>query len=465
MNLSVFGLGYVGSVCAACLAAEGHTVIGVDVNRDKVNLVRAGLSPVAEPGLAQLLADGVAQGRLTATTDALSAVLASDASLVCVGTPSRSSGGVDLRQVMKVMREIGEGIWQKQQDHTVILRSTVPPGTSQRCRETIQEFAHHMPVDFFYNPEFLREGKSIEEFRHPALTVIGSLPGIDPDNVSFLWENRGGSTIFTSVETAELVKYACNAFHATKVAFANEIGRVAHGFGIDGQEVMDILCQDHRLNISSAYLRPGFAFGGSCLPKDVRAIITEGFLQGVEMPLLDGVVRSNAAHLADSVRLVLEAVAESGKKSPKILLVGLAFKPGTDDLRESPSVLLAEQLLERYLDLTIYDPFVQSNRLIGNNRLFVEYELPEAKELLTYDLANAMQAADIVVVSQAMRETLQALKELYHPDQLLIDLSGELSDFANESNYRSRVGHHKSNLADLTTLRMSSLSSGRPVAG
>lgn len=437
MKLSVFGLGYVGSVCSACLADEGHVITGVDSNSDKVGQINSGKAPLKEPGLDELIASTVREGRLRATTNVAAAITESEASIVCVGTPSRANGAIDLRQVTGVMRQIGEALRTKQTVHTVILRSTVPPSTSQRCRQILAEAAGHSRFNFFYNPEFLREGRSIEEFRHPALTVVGTDKDKSCDPVQFLWENRGGKLVITTIETAELVKYSCNAFHATKVAFANELGRIARGFGVNGQEVMHILCQDDRLNISAVYLRPGFAFGGSCLPKDLRAMVAESNLLGVDNPLLEAVLKSNSSHLASSVKIVIEAMQKADKPKPRLLMVGLAFKAGTDDLRESPAVALAEKLLSRGIQLEIYDPYIQPENLIGKNRLFVDYELPEMASLLQSSLSEAMERADIVVLTQADRKTLAQLIAYQKPHHIVVDLSGDLQP--GKENYFSLV--------------------------
>jgi len=439
MKISVFGLGYVGSVCAACLADEGHSVVGIDADLGKLNKIKAGQAPVSEPGLDELIQKMTAARRLSVCKDTHRAVLKTDLSIVCVGTPSRSNGAVDLRQVMTVMREIGLALREKSEPHIIVLRSTVPPGTSRKCLQILREIAGHSRFSFFYNPEFLREGRSLEEFRGAAMTVVGSEGRGSCDSVRFLWENRGGKVCLTDIETAELVKYSCNAFHATKIAFANELGRIAKGFGVDGREVMNILCEDSRLNISKTYLHPGFAFGGSCLPKDLRAIIAEAGILGLDNPLLEGVIKSNSSHLACSLKLVVETMAQSDKPRPSVLMVGIAFKAGTDDLRESPSVELAEKLLSRNIGLAIYDPYVRPEQLIGKNKTFAEYELPELRNLLQSDLCAALKEADVVIITQASRQTVEQIQNFISADHLVVDLCGAFLERRAQPNYRTLI--------------------------
>jgi len=399
-SLSIFGLGYVGSVTAACLADRGCTVIGCDVSSAKVDQINSGAAPISEPGLDDLLRENWEAGRIRATTDAVSAVLETEISIVCVGTPSAPSGALDLQYVETVARQLAEAIERKGQAHTVIFRSTMLPGSTRRlAREIFLGFGDRVSV-FFY-PEFLRQGSALADFQDPSLSAIGVLE--ETQNLSSVEPILEPETEVMAVESAELLKYACNAFHATKVAFANEIGRIGKGLGIDSSEVMHTLCRDSRLNISSYYMRPGTPFGGSCLPKDVSALTHHARTLGVSVPVLESLLESNRRHL-DSV---LERIERAGARS--VLLLGLAFKNGTDDLRGSAMLELAAALLLRGYEVRIYDPAVAPSNLIGANRRFADAKLPSFETLLLEEWKDGFEAGKpiTVVASKACLETAE----------------------------------------------------------
>ncbi|TNF35049.1 MAG: nucleotide sugar dehydrogenase, partial [Gammaproteobacteria bacterium] len=369
MKVSVFGLGYVGAVTSACLASQGHTVIGVDVHAGKVADLNAGRSPIIEAGLDELMAAGVRDGRLSATTDTAQAIMATETSLVCVGTPSAANGSLNLAHVQSVCQQIGDVLKQKTDWHLVVLRSTVLPGTILDVVKPLleQHSGKRAGIDFGLcnNPEFLRESTAIDDYFNPPKTVVGADDERSADVLMRLYEPLPGPKIRTSLAVAEMVKYADNNWHALKISFANEIGRLAKALAIDSHEVMDIFCQDRRLNISPAYLKPGFSFGGSCLPKDVRALTYRARSLDVETPVLNAILPSNRLPLQDA----LDTVLSLGKR--KVSVLGFAFKPGTDDLRESPVVELIEQMLGKGCQVRVWDPCVQLERLTGANREYL----------------------------------------------------------------------------------------------
>ena len=370
MRVSIFGLGYVGCVSAACLARDGHEVIGVDVNPVKVASIAAGKSPIIEPGLDELLRDVVRSGQLRATVDAQSAVRDTEVSLICVGTPSNPNGSLNTRYVESVCQEIGLAINHKRAFHTVVVRSTVLPGTvNEKVVPILEEFSGHRAGDDFgvaMNPEFLREGTAISDYYDPSFVVIGEYNRRSGDAVEEMYAAVDAKVVRTSIKTAEMMKYANNSLHALKISFANEIGNICKAHGIDGREVMDIVCQDSRLNISTAYLKPGFAFGGSCLPKDLRALMYRSKERDIESPLLASIMTSNQRQIERAIHMV----EKTGQKSVGIL--GLSFKAGTDDVRESSIVPLIETLVGRGYKVSVYDETVDLPRLIGANRWYLE---------------------------------------------------------------------------------------------
>ncbi len=420
MRISVFGLGYVGTVSAACLTELGHSVIGVDISEPKVAMMGEGKSPVLEKGLGEMISKGVRDGRLQATTDARRAVFESDLSLICVGTPSAENGSLSTQAIEGVMGEVGSALGEKEGRHTIVLRSTVLPGT---CRSLVLPLLcessglPHTGFGLGYNPEFLREGSSVDDFFHPPKTVIGSLSEEDGMLIQGLYTTLPGPVFPTSIEVAEMIKYVDNPFHALKVAFANEIGALCRSLSVDAHEVIDIFLKDEKLNISPAYLRPGFAFGGSCLPKDLRALLYCAKTRDVDLPLLSSVLSSNELHLQRGLAMVLKTGAK------RIGLVGLSFKSGTDDLRESPYVRLAEALIGKGKNLRILDSHVSLARLTGANRRYIESEIPHIAELLVDSLGELTEFAEVVVLTRDGERERKLLSEL-GKNQIAIDLAG-----------------------------------------
>ncbi|PZW82270.1 GDP-mannose 6-dehydrogenase [Pseudomonas sp. 2848] len=407
MNISIFGLGYVGAVCAGCLSARGHQVLGVDVAQAKIDMINQGRSPIVEPGLEQLLLDGVRQGRLRGTTDVQAAILATELSLLCVGTPSKANGDLDLVYMEAVCREIGAALRDKASRHTVVVRSTVLPGTVKNVVIPLLEQASGKQAgrDFgvAVNPEFLRESTAIQDYDFPAMTVIGELDSRSGDLLASLYQGLDAPVIRKPIEVAELIKYTCNVWHATKVSFANEIGNIAKASGVDGREVMDVVCQDYKLNLSRYYLRPGFAFGGSCLPKDVRALTYRASQLDVAHPLLGSIMASNRSQ----VQAAFDLVTQAGKR--RIALLGLAFKANSDDLRESPLVTLAEQLIGKGYELRIFDANVEHARQFGANRQYIEQQIPHVSALLRSDLQQVIDEAEVIVLGNNDERFVQAL--------------------------------------------------------
>lgn len=418
MKVAVFGLGYVGSVSAACLARRGHEVTGVDTNPAKVDMLEAGAPPVLEPGLAELTSTEAGAGRLSATTDALAAVTASEISVICVGTPSGNNGSLGLDAVERVARSIGEALPRCAGRHTVLVRSTVLPGTTEQVVLPLLEAASGLKggVDFgvAVNPEFLREGTAIADFDDPPKTVIGELDERSGDTAAALYQGLSAPIFRVPLRVAEMAKYVDNAFHATKVAFANEIGALCRAFEIDSHEVMAPFLADRKLNISEAYLRPGFAFGGSCLPKDLRALVHAARHADVDVPLLESVLPSNTRHLERTVEIVLSL----GRR--RVGLFGLAFKPGVDDLRESPLVALAEVLLGKGYDLRIHDPAVSVSKLVGANRQYMLEHVPHLAELLVDDVRGVLDHAEVCIVAARSPEAVAAIASA--GDRHVVDL-------------------------------------------
>ena len=419
MNVSVFGLGYVGSVSAASFAADGHTVIGVDVNPDKVASLNEGRSPIVEKGLDELIRAGSANGSLRATTSTEEAVHASDLSLLCVGTPSRKNGSLDLTYLERVCEQIGTALKQKDAYHVVVVRSTVLPGSTHELviptleRASGKQYGTGFGVTV--NPEFLREGTAIQDFRNPPLTLVGHNYKSDAAPTEALYGRIDAPLVNTSIRTAEMIKYASNTWHALKVCFANEIGNLCKRVGIDSHEVMDIFCRDEKLNLSSYYMKPGFAFGGSCLPKDVRALQYRAKEVDLQMPVIQAILGSNQLQIQHA----LEQVTESGRK--RVGLLGFSFKAGTDDLRESPIVILAEALLGKGYDLRIYDRNVSIARLVGANKEYINTQIPHLSSLLCESIDDVLDHAEVVVVGNAAPEFSDALKRT-RPDQVIVDL-------------------------------------------
>ncbi|MCF7787311.1 MAG: nucleotide sugar dehydrogenase [Prosthecobacter sp.] len=417
MNISVFGLGYVGAVTAACLAQKGHLIIGVDLHAAKVAAFNQGISPIVEPDLDALLKSGSESGQITATQDAAEAVAQSDASIICVGTPSLPSGKLNLDFVHKVTAQIVEAIKESKKTHILLYRSTMLPGSTRAIvTDMLADLVASGQVRVYYCPEFLREGTAVRDFHEPSLVVIGTHDGTAPVDAA-VCEIMGGQPSILAWEGAEMIKYSCNYFHALKVGFANEIGRLCKHLGEDGTRVMDVLCADTRLNISRYYMKPGNPFGGSCLPKDVSALKSFARQENLSLPLLENTAATNAAHQDLFVSLI------EGKAKRRIGFLGLAFKANTDDLRGSPMVAAAETLIGRGHELSIYDPHINLSRLIGANEQQIQARMPHLAQLLKQDARDVIQSSEVIVVSQKC-VPFETLKELARPDQVVIDVQG-----------------------------------------
>jgi GDP-mannose 6-dehydrogenase len=418
-RISVFGLGYVGCVSAACFAKEGHEVVGVDVNADKVRMINDGQATIVENGIGELVSAMRAGGGLRATTDVAEAVAATDISLVCVGTPSKPNGSLDLTYVERVCEEIGAALRGKASRHTIIIRSTVLPGSTQDVAVPALErgSGKRAGADFGVgmNPEFLREGTSIKDFYDPPFTVIGTEDPATADAVQALYAGIEAPCHVVATRVAEMLKYACNCFHGLKVAFANEIGNVCKSLAVDSHEVMRLFSLDTKLNVSAAYLKPGFAFGGSCLPKDLRGITYKARQLDVETPVLRATLESNRRQ----VERAYDLVAAAGRK--RVGVLGLAFKSGTDDLRESPMVTLIEQLVGKGFEVAIYDREVRSARLMGSNREYIEREIPHIWELMRPSVDEVLALSEVIVVGNGAAE-FRDVPDRLMPGQRLVDL-------------------------------------------
>jgi GDP-mannose 6-dehydrogenase len=420
MRISVFGLGYVGSVTAACLAKAGHDVIGVDVNPEKTAMINEGKSPVIEPGLDDLVAEMVRDRRLRATVSADWAVKHSDMAMICVGTPSASNGRIDTSSIECVTQDIGRAIEHRSYLFTVVLRSTVLPGTTEAVvARVLREWlgaAFEERVAMAMNPEFMREGTSIADFEHPPMTVVGCADAATAARVRALYQHVDAPFLQTSIRVAEMVKYVSNAFHALKICFANEIGDLCEAMDVDAREVSRAFLMDRKLNISEAYLRPGFAFGGSCLPKDLRALMYAAHASYIQVPLLASIQESNEHQIDRGVAAILR----TGKK--RIGVIGLAFKADTDDLRESPMVTVVETLIGKGCSVRIFDSNVRLAALVGANRRYIETEIPHISQLICDDLRALTAEADVIVIGATGKEAARAV-ELCRPDQIIIDLT------------------------------------------
>jgi GDP-mannose 6-dehydrogenase len=416
MKITVFGLGYVGCVTSACLASLGHRVTGVDLDANKVGLINKSLSPLIEPGLEDLLRQVVSSGHLSAASEV---PVLGDVSIICVGTPSNANGSLCLDYVIRVAERIGDLLRNNNSYHVVNVRSTVVPGTVETViLPLLAERSGKVPGRDFgvcMNPEFLRETTALHDFHHPPFTVIGSLDQQSGATVAKLYAGIEAPLEQTSIRVAEMIKYACNAFHALKVCFANEIGLLSKSLGIDSHSVMDVFCKDTKLNLSPCYLKPGFAFGGSCLPKDLRAILHKAKQQDVDLPVIGSILESNRRHLEHAFNLV----AKSGKK--RIGVLGLSFKVGTDDLRESPVVILIERLLGKGYKLAIYDEEVSLSQLIGANRRYIEQTIPHISSLMVPNLSDVFAASDVVVVSKKTPQ-FQSMLASNSDGKLIIDM-------------------------------------------
>jgi GDP-mannose 6-dehydrogenase len=421
VKVSIFGLGYVGAVSCGCLPELGHQVIGVDTNALKVRMINDGQSPVVEEGINELMHSAVSSGRLRATDSVEDAVLNSDVSLISVATPANSNYSPNLSAVDAVVRSIGEVLRRKSAPHVVVLRSTIPPGTTeQRIAPILQESSGRCigeGLSLVFNPEFLREGSSVKDFHQPPQTVIGSMDEAGYVALEQMYAGLPGTFVRTTTQVAESVKYLCNVFHALKIVFANEAGSVLKAYGMDSREVLKIFCQDTQLNISAAYMRPGFAFGGSCLPKEVKGFVTLARNRDVQIPALGGLLESNEMH----IKRAYDLIARDGRR--RIAFFGLAFKPGTDDMRDSPLVSLVERLPGKGFELAIYDRYVKLSRLLGKNKEFIEREIPHLERLLRDDPVATLHDAEVVVVGHADAQARQAIAG-HAAGRRIVDLSG-----------------------------------------
>jgi GDP-mannose 6-dehydrogenase len=419
VRISVFGLGYVGTVTMACFAHMGHHVTGVDVSQGKVEMLASGRSPIVEAQVGEMIAAAHSEGRLQATTNAAQAICNSDVTFVCVGTPSLRSGQLDLHHLDKVAHEIGAALAQKKSHHTVTVRSTVLPGTTESLvipaleRASGRKTGHDFAI--CYNPEFMREGSAVADFLQPPYTILGVRERVDSNQVRELYQSIPGTVFEASIPVAEMVKYVCNAYHAVKVDFANEIGTLCKQLGVDTHQVTQIFTSDTKLNVSKAYLSPGFAFGGSCLPKDLRALSYRAKQLDLSLPLLEAVIPSNTEH----VQRAIEAILQTNRK--KLAILGLSFKAGTDDLRESPQVRVIKQLLGEGCSVRIWDPDVSLGKLTGANRQYIEEVIPHIGSLLVSDLVQAIDGAEVVILGTrvAKRELISGLLK---QGQIVIDL-------------------------------------------
>lgn len=422
MRISIFGLGYVGTVSLGCLARDGHTVYGVDIDENKLNLIRRGMTPIIEDGMEDLIREATRSGRVEVTSDTAHAVRSTALSLVCVGTPSRRNGNQDLTAIERVAEQLGKALATKTDYHVVVIRSTVRPRTVEDVIQPILEKSSGTTVGqrfgLCYQPEFLREGSSIQDYLNPPYTIVG---GDSPRSIAGVRELFGhfpGEFIATSIRTAEMLKYSSNAFHALKVTFANEIGRICQALDVDSREVMGLLCRDTRLNVSSAYLKPGFAFGGSCLPKDLRALLRVAQDTDVLVPMLSGILPSNRTHIDHAI----ETILMTGRRS--VGIIGLSFKSGTDDLRESPLVLMAEQLIGKGLHLKIYDPEVNLASLVGSNRRYIQETIPHISSMMYESCEKVIQGSEVIVVGLNDDDLVETLCASVRADQYVLDLVG-----------------------------------------
>ena len=418
MRVSVFGLGYVGTVSAGCLAHDGHEVVGVDSLATKVDLINRGQSPIVEVDIGEIIAATARAGRLRATSDPVQAIRETELSFVCVGTPSQANGNLDLKYIRRICEQIGQALKTKTARHTVVIRSTILPGTMRSIViPTLEEFSGKKAgVDFGVcnNPEFLREGSAVKDFRSPPKTVIGELDKASGDMLTKLYEKLEAPLIRTDVESAEMVKYVDNSWHALKIGFANEIGNLCKSFGIDAHAVMNIFCQDRKLNISSAYLLPGFAFGGSCLPKDLRALSYQAKMHDLHLPILTSILPSNEMQITRGLQLIME------KGPTRVGVLGFSFKAGTDDLRESPMIEIIERLIGKGYDLRIYDKNVNIASLVGANRDFILNHIPHISKLMVGDIDAVLNHAQTVVIGTKDPD-FKRVPEQLREGQLLVD--------------------------------------------
>lgn len=432
MRISVFGLGYVGAVSAGCLADDGHEVVGVDPLPTKVDLINHGQSPIVEKDIGEIIAATAKDGRLRATSDPGQAIRETELSFVCVGTPSQANGNLDLRYIRRICEQIGEALKSKNERHTVAIRSTILPGTMHKIViPTLEEFSgKKAAVDFGVcnNPEFLREGSAVKDFRFPPKTVIGELDQTSGDVLASLYKKLDAPLIRTDIESAEMVKYVDNSWHALKIGFANEIGNLCKSLGLDAHKVMKIFCQDQKLNISPAYLAPGFAFGGSCLPKDLRALSYQAKMHDLDLPILAAILPSNEMQISRGLQLIVK------REHTRVGILGFSFKAGTDDLRESPLIEVIERLIGKGYDLRIYDKNVNIARLVGANRDFILNHIPHISKLMVGDIDAVLDHAETVVIGNKDPE-FSKVPERLRAGQFLVDFVRIIEGRSENGNY------------------------------
>jgi GDP-mannose 6-dehydrogenase len=420
VKISIFGLGYVGAVSLGCLARDGHEVTGVDIDQVKLDLITEGQTPIIEEGMADLMSDVAKSGLVNVTQDVNAAISNSEISFICVGTPSAANGSQNQSALVRLSKQLGLAIANKDDYHIFVLRSTVTPGTLEDIiRPIIEENSGKkdgVDFDLCFQPEFLREGSSIKDYDNPPYTVIGSNSDRASNKIRDLFGHLPCEFHVCSIKTAEMLKFCCNDFHALKITFANEVGRLSQSLGVDPHEVMGLICKDTQLNISPVYLKPGFSFGGSCLPKDLRATVHMAKMRDVEVPMLTGILQSNKIHTEHAINEVLE----TGKR--KVGMIGLSFKSGTDDLRESPMVTITEQFIGKGVELAIYDPEVNLSRLLGANKHYINESIPHIGELMVDDCEELIRNCDVLVVGLNDNALVDLIHKTVRPEQVILDL-------------------------------------------
>jgi GDP-mannose 6-dehydrogenase len=437
MRISIFGMGYVGAVSYGCLVRDGHEVLGVDIDKGKLELLEAGTTPIIEEGMEELIRSAAASGRANVTDDAANAIHTTELSFICVGTPSAANGEHDLGALRHVIQTIGAAIKEKLDSHTVVIRSTVAPGTTEKELLPLLEQSSGKTCgegfELCFQPEFLREGSSIRDYDNPPFTVIGCSHEAGAKKVKEIFDHLESETVTTEIKTAEMLKFCCNVFHALKIGFANEVGRVCRSLDVDAMQVMDLVCMDTQLNISTMYLKPGLPFGGSCLPKDTRAMVKMSHDSGVPSPIIQGIMPSNKDHSEFISRMILK------NRTKKIGLLGLSFKSGTDDLRESPLVELVETLIGKGVDIQVYDPEVNLARLVGANKRFIEEVIPHISKILVADLDGMLSWADVIVIGRPDKELVDTVIASATSDQHIVDMVGAIEPRAVASSYEGML--------------------------
>jgi GDP-mannose 6-dehydrogenase len=438
MNISIFGLGYVGCVSLGCLAQNGHQVIGVDINKNKVDLINSGKPTIIEAEIDRIISEQHSAGNISATTEAAQAVLQSEISIIAVGTPSTEKGHLNLQYIFNVAERIGTALKQKDDFHIIALRSTVMPGSCDKIADILQKFSGKKRNEGFAvvdNPEFLREGTAVKDYYHPPLTLIGSDNKEAAAKVAKLYEQLPAEIIITELKVAEIMKYVNNTYHALKISFGNEIGNISSELGIDSHEVMSIFCKDKQLNISPYYFKPGFAYGGSCLPKDLKGLQTLAHDLYVDVPVIDSIDKTNENQIARATKMIHKYW------NKKLGFLGLSFKEGTDDLRNSPAVKIIESLLGKGADITIYDKNVNTTMLTGTNRDYVDARIPHLSKLLNPDLDQVIAESDVLIVNTKEKEFIEKLKLVQ--DKVIIDFVRLGDDFLYLKNYKGiNWGNH-----------------------